>query len=346
MSFASMSDSLSGLLPFYVFVATAAWGLWGIFDKLALERSQPKDVFLATTLFALPQIPLLLFMLYWSQPQWQLTPSLLIYAGLSSLVSSLGMMLYLDSMKRTDTTVILSLTAAYPLVTQIVCFFFLEETFSAGRALGAVFIASGVVVIGLTDNSSPQPITNLPQPGKPEPSSNQESDPSFNHEPDPSSEQKPERLPVLRSALRLFLRPGLGRLFLSAMVVNVCWGLKGVFEKLSVQHGTPLESYFSECLTNLALLLPVLLWFFWSGFKPRLKSKHLWRYTGLSELALAVGGISYLTALSLAPASYVVTITSTYPLLMYFIALFVLNEKFNRIRLFGIVCIVVGGLIV
>ncbi len=338
MSFASISDYLSGLLPLYVFVATAAWGLWGIFDKLALERSQPKDVFLATTLFALPQLPLVLLMLYWSQPQWQLSPSLLLYAGLSSLVSSLGMMIYLDAMKRTDTTVILSLTAAYPLVTQIVCFLFLDETFSAGRALGAVFIASGVVVIGLTDNSSPQPLTNLPQPGK--------SDLSSNQEPDPLSEQKPERLPVLRAALRLFLRPGLGRLFLSAMVVNVCWGLKGVFEKLSVQHGTPLESYFSECLTNLALLLPVLLWFFWSGFKPRLNSKHLWRYTGLSELALAVGGISYLTALSLASASYVVTITSTYPLLMYFIALFVLNEKFNRIRLFGMVCIVVGGLIV
>lgn len=330
MSFASMSDSLTSLLPFHVFVATAAWGLWGIFDKLALERSQPKDVFLATTLFALPQLPLVLALLYFTQPQWQLTSALLIYAGLSSLVSSLGMMLYLDAMKRTDTTVILSLTAAYPLVTQIVCFFFLEETFSAGRALGAVFIASGVVVIGLTDNSSPQPLTNLPQPGKP----------------DPSSEQEPVRVPGLRRGLRSFLRPGLGRLFLSAIVVNICWGLKGVFEKLSVQHGTPLESYFSECLTNLALLLPVLLWFFWSGFKPRLQSKHLWRYTGLSELALAVGGISYLTALSLAPASYVVTITSTYPLLMYFLALFVLNEKFNRIRLFGIVCIVVGGLIV
>lgn len=318
MTLSSLSFTATGLLSFHIVLTIIAWGLWGIFDKLALERLQPKDVFLATTLLALPQIPLLVVLLYSTQPQWQLNLALVVYAAISSLVSSLGMMLYLNVMKRTDTTVVLSLTAAYPLVTQVVCLFVMDESFSAGRAVGAVFIALGVVVIGLTDNSSPQPLTNLPSP-------NQD-----NSLPD----HKPRALIALRGV------------FLTAIVINICWGLKGVFEKLAVKHGTPLEAYYAECLTNLVVLAPVMLWFIWKGHKPQLKSWRLWRFSGLSEVSLAIGGWSYLTALSLAPASYVVTVTSTYPLLMYFVAIFALNEKFNRIRLAGIACIVCGGLIV
>lgn len=318
MTLASLPPTAASFLSFHLVLTITAWGLWGIFDKLALERSQPKDVFLATTLLAIPQIPLLVILLYWTQPEWHLTFALTTYAAISSVVSSLGMMLYLNLMKRTDTTVVLSLTAAYPLVTQVVCLFVMDEVFSAGRAVGALFIALGVVVIGLTDNSSPQPLTNLP--------------PS-----DPCQPQSNRKLGVLMPVSGVFL---------TAIVINVCWGLKGVFEKLAVKHGTPLEAYYAECLTNLVVLAPVMLWFVWKGHKPQLRSARLWRYTGLSEVSLAIGGWSYLTALSLAPASYVVTVTSTYPLLMYFVAIFVLNEKFNRIRLAGIACIVCGGLMV
>lgn len=311
-----MFSTAAGWLSLNILITISAWGLWGIFDKLALQRSQPKDVLLVSSLLAIAQIPLLLALLSWIQPHWHLSQSLLGYAVISSAVSSLGMMLYLDAMKRADTTVVLGLTAGYPLVTQGVSLVFMGEVISVWRVVGALLIACGIVVIGLTDNSSPQPMANLPSAEAPKRES-----------PGPKNRS-------------------LGRVFLAALLVDLCWGLKGVFEKLSLNFGTPIEAYYAECLASLLLLGPVLVWFVWRGYRPQLNNRFLWRYTALSEVMLGVGGLSYLTALSLAPAGYVVTVTSTYPLVMYFIAIVVLKEKFNLARLAGIACIVGGVLLV
>lgn len=320
----SSALSAFGLLGFQIALTIIAWGMWGIFDKLALEKSEPKDVFLVTALLAIPQVPLVMLLLYWFQGQWALTLDIFLLAGASTVVSSIGMALYLDAMKRADTSVVLGLTAGYPLVTQILALIFMGESFSAMRAAGAVLIAIGIVIIGLSDNLSPmiwQPSTALPP---------EESKENFKDK----SQDKPKGafsgLPV----------------FAALIIVNLLWGVKGIFEKLSLGHGTPLEAYLSECITHLLLLGPVLLLFIMQGYKPRLNNRHLWQWTGLSELSLAIGGWSYLVALSMAPAGYVVTITSTYPLVMYVIAIFVLKEKFNWLRVLGMALIVGGGFLI
>lgn len=316
-----MAFSTFGILGFQIALTIIAWGLWGIFDKLALEKSEPKDVFLVTALLAIPQVPLVMLLLHWLQGQWQLTFDIFLLAGASTVVSSIGMALYLDAMKRADTSVVLGLTAGYPLVTQVLAVLSMGESFSTMRAVGAVLIAVGIVIIGLSDNLSPmiwQPSTALP----------------------PKAEQAKETAKKPHGAFS-----GLP-VFAALIIVNILWGVKGIFEKLSLGHGSPLEAYLSECITHLLLLGPVLLLFIMQGYKPKLNNGHLWRFTGLSELSLAIGGWSYLVALSMAPAGYVVTITSTYPLVMYFIAIFVLKEKFNLLRILGMLLIVGGGTLI
>ncbi|MBX9948603.1 MAG: DMT family transporter [Candidatus Obscuribacterales bacterium] len=325
-----MAFSTAEILTFQIALTIFAWGLWGIFDKLALSRAEPKDVFLVTAILAIPQIPLVLFLLTWNYEQWHLSSSLIIYASASSVISSLGMALYLDSMKRADSSVVLGMTAAYPLVTQVLGLLIMGETFSTSRAIGAVFIALGIVVIGLTDNLSPmlwQPSTALP------PEENEE------HSTAAKQRKKEEKEKNVGSFTGM-------PVIVTLLLVNLLWGCKGILEKLSLEHGKPLEVYLAETITTLILLGPVLTFFIWRGYKPALKNKHLWKYTGLSELSLAIGGWSYLMALSMAPAGYVVTITSTYPLVMYVIAIFVLKEKLSLMRLAGLACIVGGGMMV
>lgn len=318
-----MAFSTAEVLTLQIALTIVAWGLWGIFDKLALARAEPKDVFLVTAILAIPQIPLVLFLLTWNYDQWHLSSSLIIYASASSVISSLGMALYLDSMKRADSSVVLGMTAAYPLVTQVLGLLIMGEAFSTTRAIGAVFIALGIVVIGLTDNLSPmlwQPSTALP----------------------PDEKDAAKKKEKAKDSGYFTGMP----VIVTLLLVNLLWGCKGILEKLSLEHGKPLEVYLAETITTLLLLGPVLTFFIWRGYKPALKNKHLWTYTGLSELALAVGGWSYLMALSMAPAGYVVTITSTYPLVMYVIAIFVLKEKLSWMRLAGLACIVCGGMLV
>lgn len=312
----SLGSLENGVLTFQIVLTIVAWGFWGLFDKLALAEAEPKDVFLVTAILAIPQVPLVIFILSWFQVQWQISGPLLLYATLSTVVSSCGMALYLDAMKRADSSVVLGVTAAYPLVTQILGLFFLSESFSMLRAVGAVFIAAGIVVIGLSDNLSTmiwQPSTALPD----------------------EAQKKKEANATQGAFFKV-------QVLLSLLIVNIFWGMKGIFEKFSLQHGTPLETYLAECVMHFALLAPVFVLFFRQGYRPRLASGKLWRYTGLSELSLAVGGWSYLAALSIAPASYVVTISSTYPLVMYVLAIFVLKEKLSVVRLVGL-CLIVGG---
>lgn len=327
-----MAFSTFGILGFQIALTIIAWGLWGIFDKLALEKSEPKDVFLVTALLAIPQVPLVMLLLHWLQGQWQLTFDIFLLAGASTVVSSIGMALYLDAMKRADTSVVLGLTAGYPLVTQVLAVLIMGESFSTMRALGAVLIAIGIVIIGLSDNLSPmiwQPSTALPP-------KDQTKESRLN------TPEKTDRHPVGKPQGAFSGLP----VFAALIIVNLLWGVKGIFEKLSLGHGTPLEAYLSECITHLLLLGPVLLLFIMQGYKPKLNNGHLWRFTGLSELSLAIGGWSYLVALSMAPAGYVVTITSTYPLVMYVIAIFVLKEKFNLLRILGMLLIVGGGTLI
>lgn len=336
----SSAFSAFGILGFQIALTIFAWGMWGIFDKLALEKSEPKDVFLVTALLAIPQVPIVMLLLHWFQGQWTLSLDIFLLAGASTVVSSIGMALYLDAMKRADTSVVLGLTAGYPLVTQILALIFMGESFSSMRAAGAVLIAIGIVIIGLSDNLSPmiwQPSTALPDKEKDKEKYKDKDlnkDGDKNRDKDQNSGNKPKGafsgLPV----------------FAALIIVNLLWGVKGIFEKLSLGHGTPLEAYLSECITHLLLLGPVLLLFIMQGYKPKLKNRHLWQWTGLSELSLAIGGWSYLVALSMAPAGYVVTITSTYPLVMYVIAIFVLKEKFNWLRVLGMALIVGGGFLI
>lgn len=324
-----MAFSTAGFLTIQIALTIVAWGLWGIFDKLALKKSEPKDVFLVTVILALPQIPVVLFLLNWSYGQWHLSNTLILYAVASSVIQSLGMALYLDAMKRADTSVVLGMTAAYPLVTQVLGFIFLAETFSTERAIGAVLIAIGIVVIGLTDNLSPmpsQPSTALP-------------DEQSEGKPDEAQKKHPEKTAKKGSFTGM-------PVIVCLLLVNVAWGCKGIFEKLSLEFGKPLEVYLAECVTHLLLLIPVIAFFFWRGYRPALKNRRLWTFTGLSELALAIGAWSYLTALSTAPASYVVTLTATYPLVMYVIAVVVLKEKISIMRIAGLLCIVGGGMLV
>lgn len=127
---------------------------------------------------------------------------------------------------------------------------------------------------------------------------------------------------------------------------TISWGIWGVFDKKALDTATPLQAYFAERLWEILVLVVLFLFFRWRKIPIKLKERKAWLFTTLSWLALSVGRWAYLSALLLASASYVITITGCYPLLMYFFAMIFLREKFNRTRFFGIGLVVLGGILV
>lgn len=134
-------------------------------------------------------------------------------------------------------------------------------------------------------------------------------------------------------------------LIVFVVAATLLWGVWGIFDKKAVDDGSALTAYLAHCVWEVVALVPLAIYvirkcksYFNSGWK-------LWGPVTGSAICINVGGFSYMMALSLATASYVIVITGCYPLIMYLLALVVLKEKFNIYRMIGIILVTAGGII-
>ena len=206
---------------------------------------------------------------------------------------------------------VLGVTAAYPLVTQFLSLFFLHEQLVLARAAGAAAIALGVAAIGGSTSvpSNPSDV----------------SDPAHEKNSEPS---------------KTFLLAG------CVFVATFGWGIWGILDKKALEFGTPMETWVAECVWELVIFLVVSAVAHARGYRIDLKDGQSWLFAFLSALALAVGRITFLGALAVSTASYVIAITGCYPLLMYLLAMIFLKERFNKVRFVGILFVVAGGIAV
>ncbi len=344
-----------------VLICLACWGIWGIFDKKALHFASNRDVLFAMLVCQLPQVPLCLWMLNAFHPGWQASGSLIYYCAIGAAFYVVSMISYVTAMSRAEAGFVLGFTAGYPLVAQILAVFILGEKLVPGLMFGGALIAAGVFSVGLTGeknqknekniaiNNKQQVLANLRQATGDEPFPF--SPPSSHHRSVAVLERPIET--ANRTVQNIENPAKIEHSPFSKFVVPVCvvvatltWGIKGLFDKIAVGMAPPLVVYFVELVLNLSTLIPFCLYFLIARKRPQLQAPQAWLFTGLSTLTLAIGGWSYLAALGMASASYVITITGCYPLLMYGFTLIFLKERFNATRLLGIALIVIGGICV
>lgn len=344
-----------------VLVCLACWGIWGIFDKKALHFASNRDVLFAMLVCQLPQVPLCLWMLNAFHPGWQASGPLIYYCAIGAVFYVISMISYVTAMSRAEAGFVLGFTAGYPLVAQILAVFILGEKLVPGLMFGGALIAAGVFSVGLTGEKQEKVenkivldnrqtvLENLRQTSAAEPfpfsapSSNKGGVAVLERPVETTNHtvhtiKAPEK--VQQSSLSKFVVP------VCVVLATLTWGIKGLFDKIAVGMAPPLVVYFVELVLNLTTLIPFCLYFLIAKKRPQLRAPQAWLFTGLSTLTLAIGGWSYLAALGMASASYVITITGCYPLLMYGFTILFLKERFNATRLLGIALIVLGGICV
>lgn len=343
-----------------VLTCLSCWGIWGIFDKKALDVASNRDVLFLMLVCQLPQIPLCLWMLNCFNPGWQVSGPLIYYCAIGAVLYVTSMISYVTAMSRAEAGYVLGFTAGYPLVAQLLAVFILGEKLVPGLMLGGALIAAGVFSVGLTGEKHKKAddkvflddrqrvLANLQRASADEPFPF--SSPTSHRGSVAVLERPTQTNPVMRT----IKAPAVAaESVFSRMIVPICvvfatltWGIKGLFDKIAVGMAPPLVVYFVELVLNLTTLIPFCLYFLIAKKRPELRVRKAWVFTGLSTITLAIGGWSYLAALGMASASYVITITGCYPLLMYGFTILFLKERFNATRLFGIALIVIGGLCV
>ncbi|HEY9774689.1 MAG TPA: DMT family transporter [Planktothrix sp.] len=123
------------------------------------------------------------------------------------------------------------------------------------------------------------------------------------------------------------------------------WGGVGVFEKKAVSYGNALEGYFAETAWELVFAGIAWLIFKKQGLKFDFSNARIWRFAWLSALCVAVGNYCILQLMKTQSASYAIVITACYPLVLYICALVFLKEKLSKMRLVGIVLVILGGIL-
>ena len=283
-----------------ILVSIFCWGIWGIADKKALHAASQIEVIIYLYIVTALLVPIAALVTYCINPSWQLNHSVMFWTGLAAATYLLAMFAYIGAMKRTEASYVLGITASYPLILQFLATIFLKEPFVPQRMLGAIVIASGLILIG-----------------------------GSGAEKSSSSEKKGKML-----------------VWFLIAVATLCWGIYGLFDKKALESGSALEVFVSQRLWDIVALGLIMAIVFLRKTKLDFTKAQAWLFCAISGAALALGGFCYLQALARASASYVITITGCYPLVMYFFALLLLKEKFNRNRFVGILLIVVGGILV
>lgn len=135
------------------------------------------------------------------------------------------------------------------------------------------------------------------------------------------------------------------KLILLVVAATLLWGVWGIFDKKAIDAGGALTAFYVHCIYENIALVPMAI-FVLKKHKSYLNvGWKLWTPVACSGLCINLGSASYMLALSMATASYVVVITGCYPMIMYLLALWILKEKFNQVRLLGIILVTVGGII-
>src|SRR5262249_17311578 len=125
----------------FALLSAVAWGCWGVFSKLSTNRGMP-----ATTLAFLSScVSFLVVMGSYAWQRFPATPSpaSLLFALLSGLCGSIGLLCFSVAIKRGDAALIVTLSAIYPVFTLLLSPFLLQEQLSLTHAVGVLLVTLG-----------------------------------------------------------------------------------------------------------------------------------------------------------------------------------------------------------
>lgn len=134
------------------------WGLWGFFGKLALEkRMPPSTVFLAETVVSALIAIFLLFAIVQRHDGEPIYSTINVYGILSGVALAVGLFFYYFALEGGKVTVIVPLTATYPVVAVLLAFVLLRERPQPLQWVGVILVVAGVALLLSGPSKTPEP---------------------------------------------------------------------------------------------------------------------------------------------------------------------------------------------
>ena len=131
----------SWLLP--ACAALIIYGLWGFFPKLAVTYINPTSALIYEVAGAML---VGLLSLFWVGFQPETHPKGILFAVLTGVAGMLGTLFFFAAASREKISVVVSMTALYPLITIVLAAIFLREPVTAKQVLG-MFCAVAAIAL-------------------------------------------------------------------------------------------------------------------------------------------------------------------------------------------------------
>ena len=127
----------------YALLTVLLWGLWGFLPKLASTYIGPNSSLLFQTIGNLIVALIVLIGINF-RPEIHLTG--ITYAALAGITGSLGALFFINAITRGESSVVVTITALYPVITIILSFLFFRETITLKQGIGIGFALISMVL--------------------------------------------------------------------------------------------------------------------------------------------------------------------------------------------------------
>jgi bacterial/archaeal transporter family protein len=132
----------------FILLTTIFWGIAAIFDKLALGRGAPFAGLLVRQLTVAVMIFLLAMGTGRLNGVFAMEGRSVLFFWLSGLCGGvLGLWTYYHALRIAGASLVVPITATYPLITVLLSWLILQESFTVSRIVGTVLIVVGVWLV-------------------------------------------------------------------------------------------------------------------------------------------------------------------------------------------------------
>ena len=129
----------------YALIVLLLWGFYGFFPKLSVAHMGPKSALLFQTVGAI--IVSLIVFIFALKFKAETNPKGMLFSILTGTAGTIGALFFLAALSAGGkTSVVVTLTALYPLVTIVLSVFLLNETITLVQVIG-MFLALVAIII-------------------------------------------------------------------------------------------------------------------------------------------------------------------------------------------------------
>lgn len=133
----------------YFILILLAWGLWGFFGKYALKYISPLSLILFETIGAIVVQLIVLLFLFSSKQKFDTNATGVSIAMLVAIFGVLGTILFFFTLSKTKASILVPLTALYPVITVLLSFILLKEKVNLVQGIGIVFAIIASVLLSI-----------------------------------------------------------------------------------------------------------------------------------------------------------------------------------------------------